>query len=223
MDSLASLTSLQRVALKILREAAQTADRLGQDIWQFAIEIDRFHAVGVSNTDLRRLLCLGHIEHCQERTTDGAKQRSFEKLDNLELPQRTCFVVTAQASDVASEESPAKRMAMTLTGADPSEARGSLSEVPWWDGKARQLWWHGLLTKQLHRPARNQETVLAAFEEEGWPMRIDDPLPQTPEIDPKVRLHDTIKNLNRHQLRRGICFRGDGRGWGVLWMVQEPD
>jgi hypothetical protein len=52
-------------------------------------------------------------------------------------------------------------------------------------------------------------------------MHLDDPLPQTPNIDPKVRLHDTIKHLNRHHLRRGICFRGDGRGWGVRWMVAE--
>ena len=31
------------------------------------------------------------------------------------------------------------------------------------------------------------------------PPRIDDPLPPSQNVDPKRRLHDTIKRLNRHQ------------------------
>ena len=71
----------------------------------------------------------------------------------------------------------------------------------------------------FRRPAVNQETILAALEEEGWPSRIDAPLPQTPGIDPKVHLHDTIKSLNRRHLQSIICFRGDGSGAGVGWMI----
>ena len=56
-----------------------------------------------------------------------------------------------------------------------------------------------------------------AFEEESWPPRIDDPLPPSPNIDSKKRLHDTIKSLNRHQKQRCIRFMGDGRGTGVRW------
>jgi hypothetical protein len=56
-----------------------------------------------------------------------------------------------------------------------------------------------------------------ALEEEGWPPRIDDPLPMVAELDAKQRLHDTIKNLNRHQHRRCLRFFGDGTGQGVCW------
>jgi hypothetical protein len=75
------------------------------------------------------------------------------------------------------------------------------------------------LIKAFHRPAVNQERVLAALQEEGWPPRIDDPLPPTGGIDPKARLHDTIKVLNRHHLYRIIHFAGDGKGRGIQWII----
>jgi len=51
----------------------------------------------------------------------------------------------------------------------------------------------------------------------GWPHRIDDPLSPLGDIEPKCRLHDTIKRLNRHHKDRIIHFRGDGTGEGVCW------
>lgn len=47
--------------------------------------------------------------------------------------------------------------------------------------------------------------------------RIDDPLPPVFDIEPKRRLHDTIKSLNRHQKNRLIRFKGDGTGQGIRW------
>ncbi len=58
---------------------------------------------------------------------------------------------------------------------------------------------------------------MSAFQEDGWPARIDDPLPPTPETDPKRRLSDAIKCLNRKQLNPLLRFSGDGTGEGVLW------
>jgi hypothetical protein len=66
-------------------------------------------------------------------------------------------------------------------------------------------------------PAINQEAVLAAFEEEEWPPRIDDPLSPRGEQNPKRRLHDTITALNRNQKAPLIRFFGDGSGQGVRW------
>ena len=71
--------------------------------------------------------------------------------------------------------------------------------------------------KQYRVPAPNQEAVLSAFLEEGWPRRIDDPLPPKGDVAPKTRLHDTIKWLNRNQQERLLRFLGDGTGQGVLW------
>jgi hypothetical protein len=89
--------------------------------------------------------------------------------------------------------------------------------VPRWDEQFRELRWQGELVKQFRLPAPNQEAILAALEEEGWPIRIDDPLPHLPDLDPQQRLHDTIKKLNLHQHRRLIRFRGDGTGKGIRW------
>lgn len=75
------------------------------------------------------------------------------------------------------------------------------------------------MVKQFRLPAPNQETILTAFQEESWPVRIDDPLPPKAEIDPKERLHNTIKALNRNQKQRRLKIKGDGTGEGVMWEV----
>lgn len=73
------------------------------------------------------------------------------------------------------------------------------------------------IVKQFKLPAVNQESILVAFEEEGWRQRIDDPIHPNGEQDSKQRLHDTITALNRNQKRRLIRFLGDGTGTGVRW------
>ncbi len=89
--------------------------------------------------------------------------------------------------------------------------------IPRWDMVRRELAVDGQVVKRFRLPAPNQEAVLAAFEEEGWPLRIFDPLPPQGDVNPKRRLHETIKSLNQHRLARLIRFRGDGTGEGVFW------
>ena len=79
----------------------------------------------------------------------------------------------------------------------------------------------GIVVKQFKVPALNQERILAAFEEEGWPVHIDDPLPPHPEQDPKRRLHDTINSLNRNQKKPLIQFLGNGNGQGIRWELSR--
>ena len=85
-----------------------------------------------------------------------------------------------------------------------------------WDRVRRELRYGDVVVKQFKWPAENQEAVLNAFEDLGWPRHIEDPLPRHPEICPKRRLHDTLKCLNRKQINGLIKFRGDGTGKGVL-------
>ena len=92
-----------------------------------------------------------------------------------------------------------------------------LPEIPRWDGSRHELRWGRSLVKVFKSPSSNQETMLMAFEEEGWPPRIDDPLSPHPHVDPKQRLHDAIKGLNRNQKNRLIRFMGDGTGEGIRW------
>jgi hypothetical protein len=88
---------------------------------------------------------------------------------------------------------------------------------PKWRADLHELYFNGALVRRYKNPARNQELILAAFEEEGWPARIDDPLPQNGDLDPRQRLRNTIVTLNRHQLTPLLHFRCDGTGRGVQW------
>ena len=71
-------------------------------------------------------------------------------------------------------------------------------------------------------PARNQEVILSAFEEDGWPEQIDDPMPVRGGFDPKTRLHHAINRLNRAQENALLCFHGNGRGTGIFWKFRRP-
>ena len=88
---------------------------------------------------------------------------------------------------------------------------------PIWDRDRRKLSFGPHLVKHFKVPAPNQELILQSFEEESWPMRLDDPLPYHAAIDPKRRLHDTINSLNRNQRVPLLRFLGDGNGQAILW------
>jgi hypothetical protein len=223
VDSCRMLSPFHWRALRLLSEAWLAARSQRQDVWQFAVEIEQLRALGLSYTDVRCLLYWNYLEHAQERTTARSSQRIFLPLKALVLPKRTCFVLTAKGREIAW-----RSCAETAQGDGPSPEESAAALrcaplAPRWDEQACQLWWGKDLIKKFRRPAINQELVLAALEEEGWPPRIDDPLPPTDNIDPKVRLHDTIKALNRHHLHRIIRFVGDGRARGIQWVVEKRD
>ncbi len=223
IDPHCNLNPFQWKALRLLSEAWLAARLQGQDVWQFAVEIEQLRALGVSYTDMRCLVYWNYLEHAQERTTARSSQRVFQPLHALVLPKRTCFVLTAKGREVASESRAERAQVDSLSTEEPTAAHRCPPLAPRWDDQACQLWWGKDLIKKFRRPAFNQELVLAALEEEGWPPRIDDPLPPTKFIDPKVRLHDTIKALNRHHVHRIIRFVGDGRARGIQWVVEKRD
>ena len=64
-----------------------------------------------------------------------------------------------------------------------------------------------------------EDLILEAFEELGWPESIDDPLPVDHDIDPKRRLHDAIKRLNRNQQCAMLSFHGNGNGEGIVYRL----
>lgn len=88
---------------------------------------------------------------------------------------------------------------------------------PEWDPNRRELRFRGQIVKRFRVPAPNQELILTAFQEEGWPEFIDDPLVPSFDQDPKRRLQATIKSLNRHQIAPLIRFHGNGNGTQIYW------
>jgi hypothetical protein len=73
------------------------------------------------------------------------------------------------------------------------------------------------VVKRFKQPASNQAVILMAFEEEGWPARIHNPLAPRPDQDTQQRLRDAGNRLNRGHQRRLLRFKGDGTGEGVFW------
>ena len=96
-------------------------------------------------------------------------------------------------------------------------ADGKPAPRPCWDAERRELRVGDVVVKRFRQPAVNQILILTVFEEDGWPARIDDPLPPDLQLEAKDRLHDAIKRLNRGQLVPLIRFRGDGTGTGLQW------
>lgn len=200
------------VAFAHLLQAEKYAIDTEQPRLQFAVEIDDLLAAGLTANDLRWLSAKGYVEIAAEISKSRFHQPRRFGLPNS-LSARQCAILTDAGLLLAEQ----------ICGAPSDEAhagpsrRPSSSNVPRWDAAGRILWFGSHLIKRFTVPAANQEIVLGAFDEQGWPVCIDDPLPPKDEIDTKRRLHNTIKRLNQSHECRLIRFAGSGTGLGVRW------
>jgi hypothetical protein len=139
---------------------------------------------------------------------------------NLGFRERSCFVATAEGLRAAKQQRaqsplPTAPLKDILPFRAGNDAGGAV--VPTWDAERRVLGVGGQIVKQFRVPSPSQEAILVAFEEEGWPAAIDDPLRPLPDQDPKRRLRATLQSLNGGQKNRLIRFRGDGSGERIVW------
>jgi hypothetical protein len=212
------------VALALLLEAHEYTMELQRSPWDFAVEIGALQAAGPTTSALRWLVCKSYVEHARETTMYGDLTRTFQRSAGLQFSRKTCFVLTEAGaafarSALAKFQPHDDRVEFALIKRDGHADHGL---KPTWDCERQELRLGAVVVKQFKVPAINQELILMAFEEEGWPVRIDDPLSPHPEQDPKRRLHDTITSLNRNQRRPLIRFLGDGSGQGVRWELPCP-
>jgi hypothetical protein len=224
-------------ALSLLLDASSCAADVGADVWQFSVEINALLRAGLTTSACRWLIAKGLAKHACETTTNNGDRRVFQPCTNLAIPKRACFVITDRGIACANEllRSGAKRQAgeqrvsaATLptvtvptvsvpTGRPASDNGEPQPTTPTWDSDRQQLRVGRIIVKEFKVPAANQEAILAAFQEEGWVPRIDDPLTPKLNQDSKRRLHDTINSLNRNQKHSLLRFLGDGKGEGVRW------
>jgi hypothetical protein len=167
---------------------------------------------------LRLLVAAGLADHAEE-LPGRSGTRAFRRLPSLAFPRRTCLVVTDAGVRAAARW--ANRHPVPNPHRSGKNGRPR-ALTPTWDGDRRQLWYGGRLVKQYRNPAANQELLLTAFQEDGWPARIDDPLPPSHGIDPTVRLRQVVFALNHHQASPRLRFIADGTGRGVQWAEQPP-
>lgn len=220
--------------LTMLEVAHRYAADLDRDIWDFAVEAGTLRSAGLTPTDFRWLVCQGYVLHARETTRPTESARNFRHHGGLTFGRRTCFVVTdaglaaleqqgTTAKQVGSNGAPQRAVAAPSgekANCSPADSPAGPT-VPHWDSQRHRLSAQGLVIKEFKVHSPNQETVLMAFQEEGWPPRIDDPLPPHREIDPKRRLHDTIKSLNRNQKNNIVRFLGDGTGQAIRWELVD--
>lgn len=207
--------------LRTLFTTLESANACGRDPWDFAVEVSELTNAGVNRHLLRVMVCHNLIEHRREITESGQDKRMFEPEKDVVLSDRSCFVLSELGrslfkQEIKEEESQKKK---PLQAENLTNGNGS-NQVPIWDTLRRELRLGAVVVKRFKWPASNQEQILRAFQEEGWPSQIDDPLPPDSKICPKRRLHDTIKCLNRRRVNQAIKFRGDGTGQGVLLEIR---
>ncbi len=215
-------------AIDLLRRARLYAADTQRDHWDFAVESAELEKAGLTATDFRWLICKGFVLHGSELNQPESDSRVFRQCNGLTFDVHSCFVLTDKGLEFANSI-----LDPTVSLCDVAEIRnassagtvdvatvdhGSLDrQRPRWDCDSRELRYQGRLVKQFKVPSPNQEIVIMSFEEEDWPTCIDDPLPHHGDRDPKQRLHDTIRSLNRNQKNRMLRFKGNGTGQGIIW------
>lgn len=222
----AALKDMLKGGLALLWRGFEYARDLDRETSEFAVEGEALYRAGMSAIDLQWLLARGYVE-ATSKPPQAAKRESFEK--NGTGAENTLFILTKSGAALAlqiyvgnghechSSETEKYDAELDLPSRSVTAAPQVLQK-PNWDRDRKELRLGHAVIKQFRCAAINQETILMAFEEENWPARIDDPLPQKLNQDPKTRLHDTIKCLNQNHQKRLIRFTGDGTGEGVLWV-----
>jgi hypothetical protein len=213
-------------ALGELLQSLDYANQLELSEWDFAVDLSSFHRLNLSDSDLRWLISTGYVRHAIEKTSPADDFRRFVNSKTLAVGRKSCFVLTEKGAA-------ASRAILKHYGSEPRRVSKSpanrlhdtppASLRPHWDRDQQELRLGSIIIKKFRVPAASQEMVLAAFEEEHWPPRIDDPLPPHRNVSQKRRLQETIRSLNRNQKHPLIRFLGDGNAKGVLWTLLNPN
>jgi hypothetical protein len=219
-----------RAGLAVLWRAYICTQDTGANVCDLSLPTGRLYAAGMTGADLRWMIAKGFAEHVEETTQRGDAHRSFRSGNGYFLNHRSRLILTASGAVLAenvfreaARSAHATLSALATVTGEVATARQSvyerkmLSVKPRWDAVRRELSLDGMIVKRFRVPARNQETILSVFEEEGWVEHIQDPLPVTQDIDAPTRLHDAINRLNRSQINPLLRFHGDGKGTGIFW------
>jgi len=209
--------------LAVLWRAYLCAQDTGVALWNLSLPTKRLNEAGMTKTDLQLLVDRGLAAYGEE-TSDGLRRAARANGDRLNNQIR--LVLTPGGAALAQEvfsKTPTTCDLTTEAAVFPEkrvEAEKTARDLkPRWDVIRRELSLAGSIIKRFRVPARNQETILCVFEEEGWVEHIHDPLPVTLNIDGPTRLHDAINRLNRCQINPLVRFHGDGKGTGVFWQL----
>lgn len=206
-----------RRALELLLEAYDYAEELKHDVWDFAVEIRYLCEAGAGVNGLRWLVCRNLVRHGVELPLLGETKRTIHPVSWLAFTDQTCFVLTSEGVTIARKLPRCDSTPLRWPDGDGTDAANMT--CPRWDGQRRELWWGQKLVRHYRNPAPHQEAILAAFEEEGWPPAIDDPLSPISGVDHHLHLANVLKGLNRRQST--LVFMLDSSGQQILWTLRS--
>jgi hypothetical protein len=169
---------------------------------------------GIGDEILFWMMYQAQIEHLRPLQSSP----SLQPVNSLHLDEASAFALTDAGEAFADSF-----LVSVLVPRDPSERleawerllEGTL--LPHYDFESRVFSWGRHILKCFRQPSKNQELLLSAAEELRWPDWFDDPLAFVRDKNPKILLHDTIKDLNRRQSPYLIHFKGDGTGRRIGW------
>ena len=198
-----------KAALLLLLRGWELGSKGRRNLWELAVEIAELRKVGLTTVDLHWLVSEGYVQHAVEETKPGSAHRQFGVVGQAQFHERSCFVLTKTGARLA------RRLEST---AHPQSAL-----APYYDIRGGKLWVGGVLVKHFKQEASEQHKILKAFQRQGWPPRIVNPLTRRPgDAAAKIHLGEVIKRLNRCQHPAMIRFHGDGTGRRITWEIVTP-
>lgn len=203
-----------RQALHHLFVAHTAAVESGGSLWEHALSLPMFDRLRMRPRELRWLVRHSFAEHRIE-TAGQTATRVFRPANGQGMTSLSHFVLTPLGVALAASLETTNAAPGTKPG--DSGPTSTVRHTSDYAASQRMLIFQSQVVKEFRVPARNQELILLAFEEESWPQHLSDPLPGTVGIDSKRRLNDAIKNLNAHHRIAAIRFHGDGTGMGLMW------
>jgi len=94
----------------------------------------------------------------------------------------------------------------------------------WINDKRGVLTFGGVKIKEITKPGKNIRPILDAFEAQGWPEEMSDPLPNPNEEDYRDRLRNAVESLNDSHIVPGrIQFGTKNDHTIVTWKALDPN
>ena len=160
-------------AIYRLWKAGRYAAETGRDIWEFAVSIAELRRDGISDSDLRWLVCRGYLEHANEIAAT-CSERKYDRHASLRFCKRTAFIITDAGVAFARESlerfdghngAPDAGADAVVDSNHPTmpkmihdghcESNGKI--LPKWDRDRRELRCDGQIVKVFKLPSPLQE------------------------------------------------------------------
>ena len=151
-----------------LTRACQYAQELRCDPWQFAVAIGDLTRYGLAASDLQWLVMKGFLDHAREVTRISDHSRRFKPGQNLAFSERSHFVLTDSGIAFVLRKFSIATVAPLLVESTVTARVSKPTTAPPTTAGGDSLLGNQQVKRYRGR-ASCQETVLAAFEEEGWP------------------------------------------------------